>query len=116
MQEYQPLVHLDVYDAQEIIVKAECWTKRREENVEEDVAECKQVEHQNRDSNKNREEKLWLQISQVKLVLIIFPTLFYFNSRFKSRNAKRRLSAIVPGSNQFTMINIFTAIFSNQLE
>ena len=49
MQEYQPLVHLDVSDAQEIIVKAECWTKRREENVEEDVAECKQVEHQNRD-------------------------------------------------------------------
>ena len=78
MQEYQPLVHLDVYDAQEIIVKAECWTKRREEKVEEDVAECKQVEHQNRDSNKNREEKLWLQISQVKLVDMLAKTPFPF--------------------------------------
>ena len=25
-------------------VKAECWTKRKEEEVEEDVAECQQVE------------------------------------------------------------------------
>ena len=47
-----------------------------------------------------------------KIVLKIFPNLFVFNPRFKSRNAKRRLSAIVPGTNQFTMIDIITAIFS----
>ena len=27
-----------------VAVKAECWTKRREEEVEEDVAECQQVQ------------------------------------------------------------------------